>query len=206
MTNEVGGGTPPLPAIPPSQAAANARSATVSNQDSFTQVLESANAWAPAPATRSPAAARKEAEYWANFAESLLAMIGEAMVNHNRHLDLMKNHWANIARLHGPEVAARLQAEDATLTRHEKIIRAGRTALRENFTVTGEIAMKDADGYYHFGDFVLSRMGEGFSLKIDSKYGTRVVFGRGSGYSNFGRESAIESDYLPWTLDDEEEE
>ncbi|MCH8862660.1 MAG: hypothetical protein IID51_09130 [Proteobacteria bacterium] len=128
------------------------------------------------------------------------------MVNHNRHLDLMKNHWANIERLHGPEVAARLRAEDTTLSRHEKIIRAARVALTGTFVVTGEIVMKDAEGYYHFGDFNLTRMGEGFSLRIDSRSGASVVYGSKSGSSGYGPVSTIESAFLPWTLDDEDED
>ena len=206
MTHEIGGNTTPMAEIFSNPAPANARNTTASSQETFTQALETANTSASSPATRSIATPRKEARYWANFAENLLAMIGEAMVNHNRHLDLMKNHWANIERLHGPEMAARLKAEDTTLSRHEKIIRAAQSALTGEFDVTGEIAMKDAGGYYHFGDFVLTRMGEGFSLRIDSSLGASVVYGKKSGSSGYEPVSTIESAFLPWTMDDEDED
>lgn len=209
MTHEIGGNTAPVVSGFSSPAAANARNTTASGQETFTRALETANTSATSsplsPATGARGTPRKEARYWANFAENLLAMIGEAMVNHNRHLDLMKNHWANIERLYGPEVAARLKAEDTTLSRHEKIILAARSALTGAFEVTGEIAMRDAEGYYHFGDFVLSRMGEGFSLRIDSSLGASVVYGSKSG-SPGGPVSTIESAFLPWTLDDEDED
>jgi hypothetical protein len=207
MTSEVSVNSPVVPANPAGQVPANAGNATVSQQKSFTQVLEVANSPATSPTIRTSAAARKEAEYWANFAESVLAMMGEAMVNHNRHLDLMKNHWAIIARINGPEMAARLKAEDTTLSRHEKIIRGGELALQRNFYVEDDsgratkIAIKDAEGYYHFGEFILSRMGEGFSLKIDSRSGAGVVYGKNAAVSV----STLESAFLPWNMDDEDE-
>ncbi len=210
MTYEIGGNTAPMVSGFSNPAAANARNTTASSQETFTQALESANTSATSsplsPPTGTRRTARKEARYWANFAENLLAMIGEAMVNHNRHLDLMENHWANIERLYGPEMAAKLKAEDTTLGRHEKIIRAAQVALTGAFDVTGEIAMKDAEGNYHFGDFVLSRMGEGFSLRIDSSLGAGVIYGKKSGSSGYDLVSTIESAFLPWTLDDEDEE
>lgn len=200
MTHEIGGNTAPMASSLSSQAPARARNTTASSQETFPKALETANTSAASPTARTRETARKEARYWANFAENLLAMIGEAMVNHNRHLDLMKNHWANIERLHGSEMAARLRAEDTTLSRHEKIIRAARSALTGTFDVTGEIAMQDALGYYHFSDFVLSRMGEGFLLRIDSSSGASVVYGSKPG-SPGELVSTIESAFLPWTID-----
>lgn len=203
MTHEIGNSSAAMPAHLAGQGPANARNTTVPPENSFSAVLETADTAATSPAPRAGPSAQKQAEYWANFAESLLAMIGEAMVNHNRHLDQMENHWANIARISGPEAAAKLKAADTTLSRHEKIIRAARGALKGKFSVTGKIAMKDAEGNYHFGDFVLSRMGKGFVLKIDSSVGASVIYGSGSASVGI---STLESAFLPWNMDDEEME
>ncbi len=163
------------------------------------QVAQVKEARALPPTAAPSAAAKTDAAYWVNYAESRIEKIGESMRIYNHVRNRPSEYFREMEAEYGADFVRQMKESDELVLRGSEMTMAAHDmSIRANFDVTGTIYEKNAAGDYQFGKFTINRAGAGFAIHIDSEEGTRVAFNRGRFSGRFSRAELLDFDRLPF--------